>query len=197
MPQHDHARLSFARPRRAPAAVVELVGRYLCLFRGDGAFGLVHFHPRYDRDAVEPRHAPAYGHLPPLDWIPHMLRRSGHDDAAIAALSDADLRLSNWQRRAPHAAINVLRMTQVNAAAGVSAETPPRRRRRRRPPRSSRSSHRARPLQAKSVVDLDLGDGRVEKASGISLYSRNALRLVAVGEESLRRALDAEIALQQ
>ena len=46
-------------------------------------------------------------------------------------------------------------------------------------------------------MDLDLGDGRVEKASGISLYSRNALRLVAVGEESLRRALDAEIALQQ
>ena len=27
------------------AAVVELVGRYLCLFRGDGSFGLVHFHP--------------------------------------------------------------------------------------------------------------------------------------------------------
>jgi len=31
------------------AAVVELVGRYLCLFRGDASFGLVHFHPVYDR----------------------------------------------------------------------------------------------------------------------------------------------------
>lgn len=27
------------------AAVVELVGRYLVLFRGDQSFGLVHFHP--------------------------------------------------------------------------------------------------------------------------------------------------------
>lgn len=50
------------------AAVVELVGRYLCLFRGDGAFGLVHFYPTYERERVHPIDSPAYGHLPPMSW---------------------------------------------------------------------------------------------------------------------------------
>ena len=49
-------------------AVVELVGRYLCLFRGDGSFGLVHFHPAYDRTLIHPLDKPAYGHLPPISW---------------------------------------------------------------------------------------------------------------------------------
>jgi hypothetical protein len=50
------------------AAVVELAGRYLCLYRGDGAFGLVHFHPAYDRSLIHPLHKPSYGHLPPISW---------------------------------------------------------------------------------------------------------------------------------
>ena len=50
------------------AAVVELVGRYLCLFRGDGSFGLVHFHPVYDRSTIHPLDKPSYGHLPPISW---------------------------------------------------------------------------------------------------------------------------------
>lgn len=50
------------------AAVVELVGRYLCLFRGDGSFGLVHFHPAYDRSIIHPLAKPSYGHLPPISW---------------------------------------------------------------------------------------------------------------------------------
>ena len=50
------------------AAVVELVGRYLCLFRGDGSFGLVHFHPAYDRSIIHPLQKPSYGHLPPMSW---------------------------------------------------------------------------------------------------------------------------------
>jgi hypothetical protein len=50
------------------AAVVELMGRYLCLFRGDGAFGLVHFHPAYDRSIIHPLAKPSYGHLPPISW---------------------------------------------------------------------------------------------------------------------------------
>ncbi len=50
------------------AAVVELMGRYLCLFRGDGAFGLVHFHPAYDRALIHPLTKPSYGHLPPISW---------------------------------------------------------------------------------------------------------------------------------
>lgn len=50
------------------SAVVELVGRYLCLFRGDGSFGLVHFYPEYEREKVHPVGMPAYGHLPPMSW---------------------------------------------------------------------------------------------------------------------------------
>ena len=82
-------------------------------------------------------------------------------------LSDDELALSNYQRRAPHAAINILRMSQVNAAAG-----------------------------AKSVVDLDLGDGTTEKASGITLYTRNTLRMAEMGKDALQTALDADIAMQ-
>ena len=82
-------------------------------------------------------------------------------------LSDDELALSNYQRRAPHTAINILRMSQVNAAAG-----------------------------AKSVVDLDLGDGTTEKASGITLYTRNTLRMAEMGKDALQTALDADIAMQ-
>mmetsp|Transcript_11677 Transcript_11677/g.25254 ORF Transcript_11677/g.25254 Transcript_11677/m.25254 type:complete len:431 (-) Transcript_11677:99-1391(-) len=145
------------------AAVVELVGRYLCLFRGDGSFGLVHFHPAYDRSIVHPLQKPSYGHLPPVSWLRPILKMGG----AAADLSDDDLALSNYQRRAPHTAINILRMTQVNAAAG-----------------------------SKSIVDLDLGEGRTEKASGITLYTRNTLRMAEMGKDALQSALDADIAMQ-
>lgn len=40
----------------------------------------------------------------------------GHPDEA-ERMSDDDLALSNYQRRAPHTAVNILRMTQVNAGA--------------------------------------------------------------------------------
>ncbi|KAL7470569.1 hypothetical protein ACHAXS_010823 [Conticribra weissflogii] len=148
------------------AAVVELVGRYLCLFRGDGSFGLVHFHPAYDRSIIHPLDAPSYGHLPPISWLRPILKMGGRE-AEAEHLSDEELALSNYQRRAPHTAINILRMSQVNAAAGP-----------------------------KSIVDLDLGNGRVEKASGITLYTRNTLRMAQTGRENLQFALDAEIASQ-
>ncbi|KAL3797052.1 hypothetical protein ACHAWO_006688 [Cyclotella atomus] len=149
------------------AAVVELVGRYLCLFRGDGAFGLVHFYPSYDRERVHPLDMPAYGHLPPMSWLRPMLKMAGHE-AESQQLSEEELSLANYQRRAPHTAINILRMSQVNAAAG-----------------------------AKSIVNLDLGNGRTEKASGIPLYSRNTLRMVQMGKDKLQAELDREIAAQQ
>mmetsp|Transcript_9164 Transcript_9164/g.16928 ORF Transcript_9164/g.16928 Transcript_9164/m.16928 type:complete len:435 (-) Transcript_9164:192-1496(-) len=148
------------------AAVVEVVGRYLCLFRGDGSFGLVHFHPAYDRSTVHPIQKPAYGHLPPTTWLRPMLKMAGQGDKA-GELSDDDLALSDYQRRAPHTAINILRMSQVNAAAGP-----------------------------KSIVDLDLGDGTTEKASGITLYTRNTLRMAKMGKDALQSALDADIAMQ-
>ena len=95
-----------------------------------------------------------------------ILKMGGHE-AEAEQLSDEDLALSNYQRRAPHTAINILRMTQVNAAAGP-----------------------------KSIVDLDLGNGITEKASGITLYTRNTLRMAGMGEEALQSALDADIAMQ-
>jgi hypothetical protein len=95
-----------------------------------------------------------------------MLKMGGHEDAS-QNLTNEELSLSNYQRRAPHTAINILRMSQVNAAAGP-----------------------------KSIVDLDLGNGRTEKASGITLYTRNTLRMVQLGRESLQAELDKEIASQ-
>eukprot|EP00565_Helicotheca_tamesis_P007743 CAMPEP_0185737906 /NCGR_PEP_ID=MMETSP1171-20130828/31557_1 /TAXON_ID=374046 /ORGANISM="Helicotheca tamensis, Strain CCMP826" /LENGTH=317 /DNA_ID=CAMNT_0028408947 /DNA_START=189 /DNA_END=1142 /DNA_ORIENTATION=+ len=148
------------------AAVVELVGRNLCLFRGDGVFGLVHFHPAYNRDQIFLPDKPSYGHLPPRSWLRPIMRQNGNV-AEADTLSEDDLALSDYQRRAPHTMINILRTSQLSAAVG-----------------------------AKSIVDLDLGDGTTEKASGITTYSRNAIRLAGEGKEALQAALDAEIAMQ-
>jgi hypothetical protein len=148
------------------AAVSELVSRNLCLFRGADVFSLVHFHPRYERNLIHPIEKPAYGHLPPQSWLPAMLRLNG-DTAEADYFTDDDYFLSNYQRRAPHMAINILRVEQVEAAAG-----------------------------GQSIVDLDLGNGVVEKASGIKTYSHNAIELAAVGKESLESSLVSEIEMQ-
>lgn len=147
------------------AAVMELISRNLCLYRGDDVFGLVHFHPRYERNLVHPLDKPAYGHLPPQGWLRPMLKMSGNDSAA-AELTDEELELSNFQRRSPFTAINILRANQLDAANG-----------------------------GKSVVDLDVGNGVIEKASGITTYSRNAIRLVKIGKDELLAGVEADIAL--
>ena len=145
------------------AAVAELISRNLCLYRGDDVFGLVHFHPAYDRTLIHPIDGAAYGHLPPRGWLkPMLLERNMADKAE--SMTDEDLSMSDYQRRAPHMAINILRASQLNAASGP-----------------------------KSIVDLDLGDGRTEKASGLTTYTRNAIRLAGVGKESLQKALEEEI----
>ena len=149
------------------AAVVELISRELCLFRGDDVFGLVHFHPAYDRTAIHPIDKPAYGHLPPRNWLRPMMKMNGNT-AEAETLTDEELALSDYQRKAPFTAINILRVNQLNAAAG-----------------------------AKSIVDLDVGDGVTEKASGITTYSRNAIRLAKVGKEELDAGLAADMALLQ
>jgi len=155
------------------AAVVEVISRNLCLFRGDGVFGLVHFHPAYDRDRIHPLQKPAYGHLPPMSWLRAMLRMHGktNSDAAKAAelFTEEQLYLSNYQRRAPCTMINILRMNQLNAAG----------------------------TGGKSIVDLDInGDGTVfEKASGIVTYSRNAMRLAEIGKDRLDQGLHEDLSL--
>lgn len=148
------------------AAVSELVSRSLCLFRGDDVFSLVYFHPGYERDRIHPIDKPAYGQLPPQSWLPAMLRLNGNS-AEADSMTEEDFYLSNYQRRAPHTAINILRVQQLEAASGPQ-----------------------------NIVDLDLGNGAVEKASGIVTYSRNALRFASEGKEALDAALNAEIAMQ-
>ena len=150
------------------AAVMEVISRYLCLYRGDASFGLVHFHPAYDRTAIHPIDKPAYGHLPPRSWLRPMMIRNGHVEQADA-LSDDDLALSDYQRRAPFTAINILRASQLNAASG---------------PKSI-------------VTDLEVRPGVYETASGLVLYSRNAMALAAIGKERLDAGLAADIALYQ
>jgi hypothetical protein len=145
------------------ATVVELISRILCMFRGDAMFGLVHFHPAYNRDAIFPNDKPAYGHLPPRAWLRPMLRMNNNESAATS-LTDDQLALSDYQRRSPHTAINILRTTQIAAAAG-----------------------------AKSIVDLQLDDSSTVKASGILTYSRNAIRLAEIGKGTLDEALDQEM----
>ena len=148
------------------AAVSELVSRSLCLFRGDDVFSLVHFHPRYERNLIHPVEKPAYGQLPPQSWLPAMLRRNG-DTTEADFFTDDDIFLSNYQRRAPHMAINILRVQQLEEVSGPQ-----------------------------NIVDLDLGNGVVEKASGIKTYSHNAIALASVGKEALDSALLNEIEMQ-
>ncbi len=147
------------------AIVVELISRNLCLFRGDDVFGLVHFHPAYERNQIHPIEKPAYGHLPPQGWLRPMMKLNGNANEA-ESMTDANLALSDYQRRAPFTSINILRVDQLNAAAG-----------------------------AKSIVDLEIADGVKEKASGITTYSRNAIRLASVGKEALQAGVEAERAM--
>ena len=146
-------------------AVAELISRNLCLFRGDDVFGLVHFHPAYDRTAIHPVDKPSYGHLPPRGWLRPMLKMNGNV-AEAENLNEEELNLSDFQRKSPFTAINILRVNQLNAANG-----------------------------AKSIVDLEVGEGVTEKASGITTYSRNAIRLAGLGQEKLQAGLDADIAM--
>ena len=96
------------------ASIVEVVSRYLCFFKADSTFGLVHFHPRYDRDKIHPTDKPSYGNLPPQDWINPMIKHLGGDEV----LEEEERALANYQRRAPYTMINILRASQLDAATG-------------------------------------------------------------------------------
>lgn len=149
------------------SAVVEIISRSLCLFRGDDIFGLVHFHPVYERNLVNPIDKPAYGHLPPRNMLRPMFKHLGNPIGDT--LTDEQLNLSDYQRRSPVTAINILRASQIDAAAGP-----------------------------KSIIDLDMGDGEeAQKASGLNTYTRNALRLAEIGEDALRDALNQEIEMSK
>ena len=148
------------------AAIAEIISRSLCLYRGDDVFEILHFNPAYHRNKIFPSDKPAHGHLPPTSWLQSMLRQNGNVDEADR-FSNADLELSNFQRRSPFTAVVIKRVSHFEALAGSANE----------------------------IVDLGLEDGRVEKASGVPVYAKNAVKLVAEGGQKLKEALDAEIAM--
>mgnify|MGYP005849528823 CR=1 FL=1 len=146
------------------SAVAELISHSLCLYRGDDVFETLHFYPDYNRDLVFPPDIPAHGHLPPSAWLRPMLVKNGNAEDA-EKLSDEDLALSNYQRRAPYTSVVIKRVSYFEALAGSENQ----------------------------IVDLDLGDGQIEKASGVATYARNARKLAAQGEIALQTALENEI----
>lgn len=94
--------------------VVEIVSRYLCFFKADSTFGLVHFNPLYNRACIHPVDQPSYGNLPPEGWINPMFSHISAPDT----LTPSEVSLSNYQRRSPYTMINILRGSQLDMATG-------------------------------------------------------------------------------
>ncbi|KAI2506617.1 hypothetical protein MHU86_7827 [Fragilaria crotonensis] len=69
------------------------------------SLSLVHIHPEYDRSKIEPLDKPAFGHLPPLGWLRPMLKANGD----FFDLNDDALMSTNYQRRSPVTAVNIVR----------------------------------------------------------------------------------------
>ena len=88
------------------AAITHLLSRSLCLYQGDAVLSLVHFHPEYQRDEIDPADKPAFGHLPPTGWVQPMMRAAGMDDSV---LTESNKDLLNYQHRAPVCAVHILR----------------------------------------------------------------------------------------
>lgn len=148
------------------SAVSELISRNLFLYRGEDVLELWHMHPYYDRDLVHPVDKPQHGHLPPTSWLPAMLRAASYTNEADSATYE-QLKLQNYQRRSPLPSVVIKRVSQVEAAASPD----------------------------NAMVQLDVGNGRMELVSGIGAYSRNVIRMAMQGEEALYSALASEISM--
>ena len=146
-------------------AIAELISRSLCLYRTDDTLEILHFHPLYDRDSVFPEDRPAHGHIPPILWLKPMLQLNA-GIAAAQDLSDDEIRLANYLRRAPTSAVCIVPLELWEA--GLGAED--------------------------SVVNLEI-NGVVQQASGIATYSKNVLEAAQQGESVLRDALAVETAI--
>ena len=112
-----------AHPEQGPErfmAFCEFLTKSFLIYGTDQLLGLVFFHPLYDRDQIRPRDDAAYGHIPPLHWLPAMLAQTGAPKADQQWLAaDAEARSSsNYQRRAPCLMVNILRADQLSAATG-------------------------------------------------------------------------------
>jgi hypothetical protein len=141
------------------AGIAELLSRFLCLYKGDGVYDLLHFHPDYTRDWISPAGRPAHGHLPPTTWLRAMMIHNGDVEAA-ARIDNQDMQLSNYQRRSPLPAVCIKRVEYLEKATDAD----------------------------NGVVQLNV-DGALVLASGVPTYSRNTMRLIAIGEDKLRSGL--------
>jgi hypothetical protein len=91
-------------------AWTELLCSSLRMFAIDNLIKLIVFHPEYSRDMVEPIDSPAHCHLPPLTWMPPMMRTFYASSMAEDGQDDKfPYHVSDFQRRAPCPAVNILR----------------------------------------------------------------------------------------
>ena len=102
-------------------AVAELLSRSLCLYRGDDVLELLHLFPAYDRSQIHPVDKPAHGHLPPLGWLRAMLQYNGNTEQA-ERLTDEELALLNYQRRAPVTAVCIVPVDLLEATNVVDLD---------------------------------------------------------------------------
>jgi len=106
------------------AAMTELVTESLFMARGQDLFDVSYLHPLYDRDSVHLVDN-VYGHLPPLQSLPAILKESNAYSGNADELTDKDLAVQNYQRRSPLPAIFLRRRqsekTEENSAAAVIA----------------------------------------------------------------------------
>ncbi|KAG5179708.1 hypothetical protein JKP88DRAFT_325630 [Tribonema minus] len=160
----DKATFLLSAPAFAPrfstwVAYTELMTSSLKLFGISDIIKTIVFHPDYSRAAVEPSNSLKAGHLPPLAWMPNMMR------SALKGLlaEDFDYSVSDFQRRAPCPAINVLRAEMMDTFV----------------------------TNTENIVSLD--DGRHVRVSGARVYCANTRELAAVGAEALEAALHKEM----
>jgi hypothetical protein len=100
------------------ARVADCIVQTLQTIGGNKLLSLVFFHPLYDRKLIEPVGRLTHGHLPPHDWLRSYLKLQ-QSEQDIETLSDEQLELANYQRRAPFFMINVLRADQVKQAEDI------------------------------------------------------------------------------
>eukprot|EP00611_Tribonema_gayanum_P030059 TRINITY_DN8233_c0_g1_i1.p2 TRINITY_DN8233_c0_g1~~TRINITY_DN8233_c0_g1_i1.p2 ORF type:complete len:395 (-),score=75.31 TRINITY_DN8233_c0_g1_i1:181-1365(-) len=101
----------FARDFNTWAAFTEAMIASLRLFRVDDMIKVIVFHPDYVRSHVQPTESPAHGHLPPTSWMPKMM-----ENFYKGLQEDFPYGASDFQRRAPCPAINVLRADMLENA---------------------------------------------------------------------------------
>jgi hypothetical protein len=159
--------LSF--PMDFDPALTMLMNRSLCLYRGNDVLELAHYGPSYDRAAVDPSDQPAFGHLPPVEWLVPVMAQYANNETLPDPRPDVLASIANFQRRSPVAAVLIKRVELMNKEA------------------------KDNPLAASS--DLTLANGSTVSAFGLPLLAKSIQRLATIGTDQLEANLDQEIAM--